>query len=149
MIQLLLKIRKVKGFDDLPSQQYMTEGSAGMDLYAAIVNSVQIAPGEYKLISTGICMQIPKGYEGQVRPRSGLAAKYGITLLNTPGTIDWDYRGELRVIMVNFGQELFTVNRGDRVAQIVFSKVETPLIKIVEEIEETDRGTDGFGSTGF
>lgn len=146
---MLLKIKKVSGFEDLPNPQYMTEGSVGMDLHAALVSSVQIMPGQYKLVSTGICMQIPKGYEGQVRPRSGLAAKYGVSLLNTPGTIDWDYRGELRVIMINFGKELFNVNRGDRIAQIIFSKVETPIIKIVEEIEETDRGIDGFGSTGL
>jgi dUTP pyrophosphatase len=149
VILLLLKIKKVKGFEDLPNPKYMTEGSVGMDLYAAITDSVQIKPNEFKLVSTGICIQLPKGYEGQVRPRSGLAAKYGISLLNTPGTIDWDYRGELRIIMINFGQELFTVNRGDRVAQIVFNKVEIPLIEMVEEIEKTDRGTNGFGSTGL
>ena len=107
MIQLLLKIKKVKGFEDLPNPKYMTEGSVGMDLYAALTDPVQIRPSEFKLISTGICLQIPKGYEGQVRPRSGLAAKYGISLLNTPGTIDWDYRGELIIIMIN--QPIITI----------------------------------------
>lgn len=147
MIQLLLKIKKVQGFEDLPTPRYMTEGSVGMDLYAAVTGEV-IKPHEIKIISTGICLQLQKGYEGQVRPRSGLAKNYGISLLNSPGTIDWDYRGEIKVIMINHGNEDFIINRGDRIAQIVFHKVEIPIIELVEELDTTDRGSRGFGSTG-
>lgn len=145
---MLLKIKKVKEFEDLQTPKYMTEGSVGMDLYAAVESGVVLKPMERKLLSVGICLQIPKGYEAQIRPRSGLAIKHGITLLNTPGTIDWDYRGEIKVIMINLGNEDFVINRGDRIAQMVINKVEIPLIEIVEEIESTERGSSGFGSTG-
>lgn len=145
---LLLKIKKVKGFEDLQTPKYMTEGSVGMDLYAAVEKSEVVKPLERKLVSVGICLQISKGYEAQIRPRSGLAIKNGITLLNTPGTIDWDYRGEIKVILINLGSEDFVINRGDRIAQMVINKVEIPLIEIVEEIDATERGSSGFGSTG-
>lgn len=145
---MLLKIKKVKGFEDLPTPKFMTSGSVGMDLYAAINEQIILKPFERKKIPVGICIELPKGYEAQIRPRSGLAANFGITLLNAPGTIDWDYRGEINVIMINLGNENFVVKRGDRIAQIVFNKVETPIIEIVDEIDETNRGINGFGSTG-
>ncbi|MFA6941508.1 MAG: dUTP diphosphatase [Clostridiaceae bacterium] len=145
---MLLKIKKLEGTEDIPAPKYMTEGSVGMDLYASVTSPVAIEKGEIKLIPTGICLEIPEGFEGQVRPRSGLALKYGITLLNTPGTIDWDYRGEIKVIVINLGSEPFIVNRGERIAQIVFNKVEKPSIEIIDKIRETGRGSGGFGSTG-
>lgn len=145
---MLLKIKKVKEYDNLPTPRYMTNGSAGMDLYAAIDKSVTIKTLERVTLSTGICIELPKGYEAQIRPRSGLASKHGITLLNSPGTIDWDYRGEIKIILINLSAEEFTINRGDRIAQMVINKIETPIIEIVEEINETKRGANGFGSTG-
>lgn len=149
MIQLLLKIKKVKGFEDLPTPKYMTSGAAGMDLYAALDEQIAIKPFERKRIPVGICVELPRGFEAQIRPRSGLAANYGITLLNTPGTIDWDYRGEINIIAINFGSEEFIIKRGDRIAQMVINKVETPIIELVDDIDSTSRGEGGFGSTGF
>jgi len=145
---LLLKIKKVKEFEDLPTPRFMTSGAVGMDIYAAVNDTIILRPGERKLIPAGICLEIPMGYEAQVRPRSGLAIKHGITLVNTPGTIDWDYRGEIKVILINLGEEDFPIQRGDRIAQIVFNKVEIPQIEVVEHIDSTDRGSGGFGSTG-
>lgn len=145
---MLLKIKKVKEYNDLPTPKYMTNGSAGMDLYAAIDYSITLKTLERITISTGISIELPKGYEAQIRPRSGLASKNGITLLNTPGTIDWDYRGEIKVIIINLSNEEFMIKRGDRIAQMVINKIETPIIEIVEEINETERGANGFGSTG-
>lgn len=146
---MLLKLKKVKGFEDLATPSYATRGSVGMDLYAAINGEVTIAPGEIKLISTGICIEMPKGYEAQIRPRSGLALKYGITMLNSPGTIDWDYRGEIKAIIINHGSDVFTIKRGDRIAQMVVNKVETPIIEVVDQITPTERNSNGFGSTGI
>lgn len=145
---MLIRIKKVPEFKDLPTPKFMTEGSVGMDLYAAIEEEVILKPFERKLIPTGIMIELPCGYEAQIRPRSGLANKYGVTLVNTPGTIDWDYRGEIKVIMINLGNEDFRINRAERVAQMVFNKVEIPIIEEVEYIESTDRGSGGFGSTG-
>jgi dUTP pyrophosphatase len=141
-------MKKVKGFEDLPTPRFMTSGSAGMDLYAAINEEIALKPFERVKIPVGICIELQSGYEAQIRPRSGLAAKFGITLLNTPGTIDWDYRGEISVIVINFGSECFIIRKGDRVAQMVFNKVEIPQIELVEEIEDSTRGINGFGSTG-
>lgn len=145
---MLLKIKKVKGYEDLQTPRFMTEGSVGMDIYAAVEQET-IKPNEIKIIPTGICIQLPKGYEAQVRPRSGLAANYGISLLNSPGTIDWDYRGEIKIIMINHGNEDFIIKKGDRVAQLVFHKVEIPIIELVDVLDSTERGNNGFGSTGF
>lgn len=145
---MLLKIKKVTGFEDLPTPKYMTNGAAGMDLYAAINKDIIIKPFERIKIPVGICIDLPKGYEAQIRPRSGLAANYGITLLNSPGTIDWDYRGEINVIVINFSNEDFVLKKGDRIAQMVINKIETPIIEIVEEISSSERGIGGFGSTG-
>lgn len=127
--------------------KYQTALSAGMDLYANIEEPVTIKPLERKLISTGLLMELPQGFEAQVRPRSGLAIKNGITVLNTPGTIDADYRGEIGVILVNLSAEIFTVNDGDRIAQMIIAKHETAVWEEVNELGETDRGAGGFGST--
>lgn len=136
-----------KGKHEVPS--YSTELSAGMDLRANIDESYELKPLERHMFRTGIYLGIPHGYEGQVRPRSGLALKYGITVLNTPGTIDADYRGEICVILVNLSDTPFTVHDGDRIAQIVFSKYEKCSLKAVDQLSETDRGSGGFGHTGI
>ena len=136
-----------KGKHEVPS--YSTELSAGMDLMANIDESYELKPLERHLFRTGIYLGIPDGYECQVRPRSGLALKYGITVLNTPGTIDADYRGEICVILVNLSDTPFTVHDGDRIAQIVFSKYEKCSLKAVDQLSETDRGSGGFGHTGI
>lgn len=133
---------------DIPLPKYMSHAAAGMDLYAAVTEPVILKPGERKLIPTGLKMSMPEGYEAQVRPRSGLALKNGISVLNTPGTIDADYRGEVGVILVNLGQENFTVNRSERIAQMVINKVEQPKIEEVADLDETKRGSGGFGHTG-
>lgn len=146
---MLLKIKKVKGFEDLPTPKFMTSGAVGMDLFAAIDQDITIKPFERHKVPIGICIELPKGYEAQIRPRSGLAANYGITLLNSPGTVDWDYRGEINIILINFGTEDFIIKKGDRIAQMVINKIETPIIELVEEISESQRGTGGFGSTGL
>lgn len=136
-----------KGKHEVP--YYSTELSAGMDLKANIDESYELKPLERHMFRTGIYLGIPDGYEGQVRPRSGLALKYGITVLNTPGTIDADYRGEICVILVNLSDTPFTVHDGDRIAQIVFSKYEKCSLKTVDQLSETDRGSGGFGHTGI
>ncbi|CAN7939938.1 unnamed protein product, partial [Ixodes pacificus] len=127
---------------------YATEKSAGLDLYAAIEDTVSIHPGCRHCIKTGIKIELPEGYEAQIRPRSGLAAKFGVTVLNAPGTIDADYRGEIAVILINFGSEVYKVNRGDRIAQMVISEVVHVSWKEAESIQDTERGHGGFGSTG-
>ncbi|MBP3774340.1 MAG: dUTP diphosphatase [Bacteroidaceae bacterium] len=127
---------------------YATEQSAGMDLRASIDEPIVLKPLERRLVPTGLCMELPAGYEAQVRPRSGLALKKGITLLNTPGTIDADYRGEIGVIMVNLSQEDFEIQDGDRIAQMVISRYEQVEWEMVEVLEETARGAGGFGHTG-
>ncbi|WP_294429122.1 dUTP diphosphatase [uncultured Treponema sp.] len=128
--------------------QYKTNGAAGADICALLSESVVIKKGERAMIPTGLFFAIPEGYEIQVRPRSGLAAKNGVTVLNTPGTIDSDYRGEVKVILVNLGTEDFTVNNGDRIAQIVVAPVTIGVFEQVTELDETERGSGGFGSTG-
>lgn len=144
-----LYIKRLEGAKDLPLPKFMTDGSAGMDLYAAVTEPIMIKPGEIKLVPTGISISIENGYEAQVRPRSGLALKHGISLVNTPGTIDSDYRGEINLIMVNFGNSEFEIKRGERVAQMVINKIEVPSIVEVEELNDTERGIGGFGSTGL
>lgn len=131
-----------------PLPEYATPGSAGMDLRANIDAPITLAPGERKLIPTGIYIALPVGYEAQVRPRSGLALKYGITVCNTPGTIDSDYRSQIGVILINLGQEDFVVNDNDRIAQLVIAKHETAEWDVVEELDETERGEGGYGHTG-
>jgi dUTP pyrophosphatase len=141
-------IKKLPGSDDLPAMRYMTEHAAGMDIYAAVTEPVTLAPGETKLIPTGFALALPPGYEAQVRPRSGLALKKNIGILNSPGTIDADYRGEVGVILTNFGREPFTVQRAERIAQLVIAPVVQAGLKFVPELPESGRGAGGFGSTG-
>lgn len=131
-----------------PLPKYETACSAGMDLRAFIEQPVTLAPLERAMVPTGLFMEIPEGYEGQVRPRSGMAAKHGITVLNTPGTIDADYRGEIKIILVNLSNEPFVINNGDRVAQMIFARCEQATLVEVNEITETERGAGGFGHTG-
>jgi dUTP pyrophosphatase len=137
-------------FEGLQLPAYETAGSAGMDVRAAVPEGepVILAPGERAMVPTGLSVAIPQGYEIQVRPRSGLAAKYGLTCLNTPGTIDSDYRGEIKVILINLGQEAFTIQRGERIAQLVLAPVTRLAWQAVDSLDETDRGAGGFGSTG-
>ena len=133
---------------DLALPCYATEQSAGMDLLAAVEAEVVLAPGERRLIPSGIAIALPAGAEAQVRPRSGLALKHGITVLNAPGTIDADYRGEVGVILINLGQEPFTIQRGDRIAQMVIADHIQARWRVVESLDDSTRGAGGFGSTG-
>ena len=143
---MIVKVVNASG-RELPS--YATPLSAGVDLRAALSAPVELKPLERTLVPTGLYMQIPEGYEGQVRPRSGLAAKHGITVLNTPGTIDADYRGEIKVILVNLSQVPFTIEPGERIAQMVFARCEQATLVSVDALDETSRGAGGFGSTGL
>jgi len=143
-----IKIKKEPGFENLPLPAYQTEGSSGLDLYAAVNDSTVIKPGAIKHISTGIRVAIPVGYEGQVRPRSGLSLKHGIGILNTPGTIDSDYRGIIGVILFNFSNKPFMIHRGDRIAQLIISKYEKVTFTEQDKLDESERSSGGFGSTG-
>ena len=142
---MIIKVVNKSG-RELP--QYATESSAGVDLRAAITEPIVLEPLQRAMVPTGLYMEIPKGYEGQVRPRSGLAAKHGVTVLNTPGTIDADYRGEIRVILVNLSSQAFEIQPGERIAQMVFAKHEPAQWAEVTALEESARGEGGFGSTG-
>ena len=133
---------------DLPLPKYMSEQAAGMDLYAAVDEPEVLAKGEIKLIPTGLKIALPEGYEAQIRPRSGLAFKYGISLVNTPGTIDADYRGEIKIIMINFGDADFVINRGERIAQMVINQIEQIDWELTNSLDDTTRGAGGFGHTG-
>ena len=144
----ILKIKKLENGKDLPLPKYETAGSAGMDLLAAIDEPIILKAGEIKLVKTGIAIALEKGFEAQVRPRSGLALKNGITVLNSPGTVDSDYRGEVCAILINHSQVDFTITRGMRIAQIVIAACVQAQILAVEDLDETARGTSGFGSTG-
>ena len=147
MKQNTVLIKKLnKNSFDLP--KYQTEGSVGMDLSAFIENDILIKPNERELIPTGIAVSLPQNIEGQVRPRSGLSLKYGITVLNSPGTIDSDYRGEIKVILINHGNEDFLIKNNDRIAQLVFNEVVKVSFKEVKDLDQTSRDQKGFGSTG-
>jgi dUTP pyrophosphatase len=140
-------VQKVSGAEvDLPS--YATPGSAGLDLQAALSEAVTIAPGQRRLIPTGLRLALPDGYEGQVRPRSGLALRHGITLVNSPGTIDADFRGEVGIVLINHGQEPVEITPGMRIAQLVVARVEQVQLRWVETLATTSRGEGGYGSTG-
>lgn len=145
---LVMKVRRKSGTEDLPLPCYMTEHSAGLDLHASNDEPITIAPGEIKLVPTGLFVEIPPGYEGQVRARSGLALRHGLMLPNAPGTIDADYRGELQVILANCSREAYTIERGMRFAQLVINKVEHVRVELVSELAESARGAGGFGHTG-
>jgi dUTP pyrophosphatase len=142
----MIKVKILKVDKELPTPKYAHYGDAGMDIYSA--ESYTLKPGERKIFSTGLKIEIPEGYEVQIRPRSGLAAKNGISIVNTPGTIDHQYRGLVGVILINHGTENFEVKRGERIAQMVFNKFETAELLEVDELSETERGEGGFGSTG-
>ena len=147
--KLEIKIEKVKGCEDLPLPVSASEFSSGVDLLSAETSEIILKPGQIKIISTGIKIMIPEGFEGQIRPRSGLALKYGITVLNTPGTIDSDYRGIVKVILINLGEKDFIIQRGDRIAQLVIQKVFFPNFKLVKTLNNTKRGEGGFGHSGI
>ncbi|MDX1617667.1 MAG: dUTP diphosphatase [Balneolaceae bacterium] len=135
--------------EDLPLPAYESAYAAGMDVRAALVDrTVTLEPGERALVPTGLQMALPEGYEAQIRPRSGLAYRNGITMLNTPGTIDADYRGELKVLAVNLGREPFTINHGDRIAQMIIAPIQQLPVEEVDDLPDTERGSGGFGSTG-
>ena len=133
---------------DIPLPKYMTEEAAGMDLYAANSEPMTMAPGSVVLVPTGLAMEMPKGFEAQIRPRSGLAVKHGIGIVNAPGTIDSDYRGEVKVALINFGAEPFVIERGERIAQMIITRVWQADVVEVETLDDTERGTGGFGHTG-
>jgi dUTP pyrophosphatase len=128
--------------------KYQSKQAAGCDLYADIDDPVVLEPGKYNIVPTGVRIELPQGYEAQVRPRSGMAMKYGIGILNAPGTIDADYRGEIKVILFNFGQESFRIESGDRIAQLIFNRVVQAQFILVDQLKETKRGNGGFGHTG-
>ena len=144
-----VKIQRIEGNEDLPLPRYMSDGASGMDLYAAVTDSVTIPPKEVAVIPIGIRIALPAGFEAQVRPRSGLAARHGIGVLNSPGTVDSDYRGEIKIILFNFGKEDFIVNRGDRVAQMIITRVARAELVEQDSLEDTQRGSGGFGHTGL
>ncbi len=143
-----LPIYQEPGHEDLPLPAYATPGAAGMDLHAAVTETVTLLPGERRLIPTGIRIALPDGFEAQVRPRSGLALRYGIGMVNAPGTIDSDYRGPVGVLLVNLGHTSFSVHRGDRIAQLVVAPITRVVWDRVSALPETTRGEGGFGSTG-
>lgn len=145
-----VRVQRLAHADGLPLPAYQTAGAAGLDLLAAVPATapVLIAPGARVMIETGLVLELPAGTEGQVRPRSGLAVKHGITVLNSPGTIDCDYRGEVKIMLVNLGSEPFLVQRGERIAQLVIARVEQARLKVVGAVGTTRRGAGGFGSTG-
>ncbi|EAV42469.1 dUTPase [Stappia aggregata IAM 12614] len=143
-----LELKRLEHGRDLPLPAYQSVLAAGLDLLAAVDGTITLAPGARALVPTGLAMALPAGYEAQVRPRSGLAAKHGVTVLNTPGTIDADYRGEVKVILINLGEVPFEISRGDRIAQMVIAPVLQADIVEVEVLSETERGAGGFGSTG-
>ncbi len=145
-----IDIKQLEHGKGLPLPSYETAGAAGMDLYAAIAKNAPLVlmPGQRDLIATGIAIALPQGFEAQIRPRSGLAIKHGLTCLNTPGTIDSDYRGEIKVILINHGADSFTISRGERIAQMVIAPVIQATWQEVSTLPETTRGAGGFGSTG-
>ena len=149
MKKIEIGIKRKEGAEDLPLPQYITPGASGMDLYADVEGELVLRPGEIKLVSCGIILSIPEGFEAEVRPRSGLALKHGITLVNAPGTIDSDYRGLVGLIMTNLGSLPFTIRRGDRVAQLVIKEVVRAEFLEAEELDETVRSEGGFGHTGM
>lgn len=146
-MSVTIPIRRV-GPVEVPLPAYCSDAAAGMDLCAAVEAPVTLSPGERRIIPTGFAIAIPKGYEGQVRPRSGLALRHGITILNAPGTVDSDYRGEMRILLIHHGDTPFTIRRGDRIAQLVICPVARAELVLVDALEPTARGDGGYGSTG-
>jgi dUTP pyrophosphatase len=149
MENINIKIKRIsEEYNDVPLPEYATEGSAGMDIRAAIKEPLIIKIGEVVIVPTNLSIEIPPGYEIQVRPRSGLAAKYGIGILNSPGTVDSDYRGEIKIILINFGKEDFTIQKSERIAQLIISNVVRADLSEENSLNESKRGTGGFGHTG-
>lgn len=144
-----MKITRLEDNADLPLPAYESEGSSGMDIRAHVKAPVLVKPGEIKFLPTGLAISVPPGYEAQIRPRSGLALHHGIGMVNSPGTIDSDYRGEIGIILINWGEEPFLIKRGDRIAQMIISKVYRADLVIVDDLDETSRGPGGFGHTGI
>jgi len=144
-----VKITRLEDNADLPLPAYESEGSSGMDIRAHVKDPVLVRPGEIKFLPTGLAISLPSGYEAQIRPRSGLALHHGIGMVNSPGTIDSDYRGEIGIILINWGDEPFLIKRGDRIAQMIISKVYRADLVIVDDLDETSRGPGGFGHTGI
>jgi len=149
MDRIVVKIKRVRDNKDLPLPTYKSEGSSGMDITAYVKQPVLLKPGDIRLIPTGLAVSVPPGYEAQVRPRSGLALHYGIGIVNSPGTIDSDYRGEIGIILINWGTEPFTIRKGDRIAQMIISKVYRADFVEVGGLGVTSRGEGGFGHTGI
>lgn len=149
-MSLSVRLLRLPHAEGLPLPAYETEGAAGLDLRAAVSEDapLTLAPGEWTLVPTGLAMALPLGFEAQVRPRSGLAAKHGVTCLNSPGTIDSDYRGELKVILINHGREPFVIRRGERIAQMIIAPVVQAAFELADSLDDTARGAGGFGSTG-
>jgi dUTP pyrophosphatase len=148
MDRIIIKVKRLDNNPDLPLPSYYSGGSSGLDLCAAVKEEITLKPGEIQLIPTGLSISLPRGYEAQVRPRSGLALRHGLGLVNSPGTIDADYRGEIGVIVINWGKEPFTIRRGDRIAQMIISRVYRARLEEVDEIDPTARGEGGFGHSG-
>jgi len=148
MEEVKIRIKRLRKDPFLPLPQYMTHGSSGMDLFAFLEKGITLEPGERRLIPTGISVAIPEGFEGQIRPRSGLAIQHGIGVVNGPGTIDADYRGEIGVLLINFNKSPFPVRHGDRIAQMVISRVFRAIFEEVDELPPTGRQEGGFGHTG-
>ena len=144
-----IAIRRLPDAHDLPLPAYATEGAAGFDLLAAIESEIELEPGSRRAIPCGIALAVPQGFEAQVRPRSGVALNHGVTVLNAPGTIDSDYRGEVKVILINHGEERFRITRGMKIAQVVIAKHERVEFSETAELPASERGTGGFGSTGM
>lgn len=149
MKKINVRVKKLTHAENLELPRYMSEGASGMDLRAAVHEPVILEPGKWKMIPTGIAISLPQGFEAQVRPRSGLAMKSGITCLNSPGTIDSDYRGEISVILINLSEEPFEIERGMRIAQMIFTEIAQAHLEFEEELDVTVRGGGGFGHTGI
>jgi len=148
MDTIIVKVKRLDNNTDLPLPSYQSDGSSGLDLRAAVNNNLTLQPGDIKLIQTGLSISLPEGYEAQIRPRSGLALKYGLGFVNAPGTIDADYRGEIGVIAINWGKKPLTIKRGERIAQMVIHTVSRAIVEEVNELDTTQRGEGGFGHSG-
>jgi len=143
-----LRVKRLDGNEDMALPSYETDGASGLDLRAAVDGELTLHPGEIRLVPTGLAISLPLGYEAQIRPRSGLALKQGVGMVNTPGTIDSDYRGEIGLVLINWGKSPFVIKRGDRIAQMVVTRVSRAQVLEVDRLETTDRGEGGFGHSG-
>jgi dUTP pyrophosphatase len=149
MGRVIVKIKRLNNNNDLPLPSYESDGSSGLDLRAAVAEELILHPGDIRLVPTGLAIALPEGYEAQIRARSGLALTYGLGLVNSPGTIDADYRGEVGVVLINWGKRPFTIRRGDRIAQMIITRVARAKVDEVGELDPTSRGPGGFGHSGI